>query len=90
MMDIVAFCGTRKERSLGEWGQMGVTWSACSRGCEGLPPAEEEYAVLPSEVATITPSQINFSTIQISSMSMRRLAVRPSILVRYTSLSAFA
>ena len=82
MMDIFAFCGTRNDRSLGECGQIGVTCRDCKRGWAGLPPAEEEYAVLPSEVAMMTPSQINFSTMQILSISIRRLAVRPSILVK--------
>ena len=69
---------------------MGVTCKARRRGCEGLPPADEEYAVLPKEVATMTPSQISRSTIHMSSISILRFAVRPSIREIYTSLSAVA
>ena len=90
MIEICASWGTRNDRRRGECGQIGVTCKAWSNGWEGLPPAEDEYAVLPSEVAMMTPSQISFSTIQMLSISILRFAVLPSMRVRYTSFRACA
>ena len=35
-------------------------WVPGSKGCAGAPPADAEYAVEPSDVAVMRPSQINF------------------------------
>ena len=44
----------------------------------GEPPADEEYAVEPNEVAVIKPSQMSLSTIGCPSMETRRLAASGS------------
>ena len=62
-MVMAALLGMINGRSDGVCAQMGVMCMLDNRGCEGDPPAEEEYAVEPNEVAVMRPSQMSLSTI---------------------------